>query len=478
MKNNASLIYNVFLIVGDFLALVGAFSIAYILRVSISHRHIATPIRALTYLETFLVLLPFFILFFGLLGLYSREIYEQRFKETGRLVVGVFVGILFIISYGYIFNLSIFPARLVILYGFLLALILVLAFRNLMRLMRRLLFRYGKGINNVLLVGDTKLSRKLINLLTPSEISGYRVMGVVGGVKQPLKASAAYALFANFEQAISKLGPVLDTIIQTELYSDEAKNSQVLTYAQEHHIAYRFVPGNSELFVGNLEAEVFRGVPVIEVHQTALFGWGKIVKRSVDLVLGVLALIIASPVMLLTALAIKIFDPGPVFFRQVRLTRYDQKFKVYKFRTIKNKYNGLSPEQAFAKMERPDLAAAYRKNGDFINGDPRISRIGKQLRRFSIDELPQLINVVKGDISLVGPRALVPSELDMYTKRYAILSVRSGLTGLAVVSGRRDISFDERRQLDLYYVQNWTFWGDLVILVKTVKAVLSHKGAF
>ncbi|MGH7234212.1 MAG: sugar transferase, partial [Candidatus Saccharimonadales bacterium] len=190
------------------------------------------------------------------------------------------------------------------------------------------------------------------------------------------------------------------------------------------------------------------------------------------------ALIIASPIILVTAIAIKLFDPGPIFFRQVRLTRYDQKFNVYKFRTIKNEFNGLTPEQAFAKMGRADLAAAYRKNGDFVDGDPRISRLGMHLRRFSIDELPQLFNVVKGDLSLVGPRALVPSELDLYTKRYAILSVRSGLTGLAVVSGRRDISFDERRQLDLYYVQNWTFLGDLVILIKTVRIVISHKGAF
>ena len=478
MKNNASLIYNVLLIIGDFLALVGAFSIAYILRVSVSHQQISTPIRALAYLETFLAILPFFILFFGLLGLYSREIYEQRFRETGRLIVGVFLGILFIISYGYVFNIAIFPARLVIVYGYVLALLLILIFRNLLRFARRLMFRYGRGINRVLIVGDTKLTRELIGMLNPPESSGYKVLGVVGGVKHPLRASAPYALFASFDQAISKLGPSLHTIIQTELYSDEAKNSQVLTYTQENHVAYRFVPGNSELFVGKLTVEIFRGVPVIDVHQTALIGWGRIAKRTVDLIIGIPALVIASPLILLTAIAIKLFDPGPIFFRQDRLTRFDQKFKVYKFRTNKIEYNGMTPEEAFSKMERPDLASAYRKNGDFIQDDPRISKLGHFLRRYSIDELPQLINVVAGDLSLVGPRALVPGELELYAKRHAILSVRSGLTGLAVVSGRRDISFDERRQLDLYYVQNWTLWGDLVILVKTIRVVLTHKGAF
>ena len=435
MKNNASLIYNVVLLIGDFLALVGAFSVAYILRVSVSHVRIYTPIRAVAYLETILGLMPFVIILFALIGLYSREIYEQRFKESGRLAVGVFLGILLIISYGYIFNIAIFPARLVILYAFFLALLFILIFRNLLRYVRRMLFRYNKGINNVLIVGDTNLTRELIKLLTPYENSGYKVLGVVGGVKHPLRANAPYALFASFEQATKKLAGSLHTIIQTELYSDEAENSRVLTYAQEHHISYRFVPGNSELFVGKLAVEIFRGVPVIEVHQTALIGWGRIAKRTLDLIISLPALIIASPVMLVTALAIKLSDPGPVFFRQVRLTRFDEKFKVYKFRTNKVEFNGMSPEEAFTKMGKPELAKAYRSNGDYIDNDPRISKIGHLLRKYSIDELPQLINVVKGDLSLVGPRALVPNELELYAKRYAILSVRSGLTGLAVVSG-------------------------------------------
>jgi lipopolysaccharide/colanic/teichoic acid biosynthesis glycosyltransferase len=109
--------------------------------------------------------------------------------------------------------------------------------------------------------------------------------------------------------------------------------------------------------------------------------------------------------------------------------------------------------------------------------DPRITPFGKFLRATSLDELPQLINVLKGDISLVGPRALVPQELDTHAKKHTILSVKSGLTGLAQVSGRRDISFDERRQLDMYYVQNWSFGLDLTILIKTVRAVLRGSGA-
>ena len=181
--------------------------------------------------------------------------------------------------------------------------------------------------------------------------------------------------------------------------------------------------------------------------------------------------------MLLTAIAIRLSDNGPVFFRQVRLTRGNREFTVFKFRSNYMAYNGLLPEEAFAKMGKPELAKKYRENGDYLPNDPRVTPVGRFIRRMSIDELPQLFNVFGGDISLVGPRALVPRDLAAYTKRHAILSVKSGITGLAQVSGRRDITIDERRQLDLYYVQNWSFWGDIIIVVRTVWIVLTNRGA-
>jgi lipopolysaccharide/colanic/teichoic acid biosynthesis glycosyltransferase len=152
-------------------------------------------------------------------------------------------------------------------------------------------------------------------------------------------------------------------------------------------------------------------------------------------------------------------------------------FQVFKFHSQYAKYDGTTPEQAFAKMGKPELAETYRSNGDRLDNDPRVTPIGRFIRKMSIDELPQLFNVLKGDISLVGPRALVPEELAKYSRRHTILSVRSGLTGLAQVSGRRDISFEERRKLDIYYVQNWSFWGDLIILFRTIWIVLFHRGA-
>jgi undecaprenyl-phosphate galactose phosphotransferase len=166
-----------------------------------------------------------------------------------------------------------------------------------------------------------------------------------------------------------------------------------------------------------------------------------------------------------------------IFFRQERLTRFDQRFSVYKFRSQYAKYDNTTPEEAFELMGRPELAKQYRDNGDFLPNDPRVTPVGRFLRATSLDELPQIFNVLRGDISLVGPRALIPQELAAYKRRHTILSVKSGLTGLAQVSGRRDINFEERRTLDLYYVQNWSFWLDLVILAKTIRVVFSRHGA-
>src|ERR1700722_20569993 len=156
MKNNASLIYNFCLIIGDALAITVAFSIAYILRVTLDHQPLSSHVHAHTYILILVSLLPFWILIFGLLGLYNSRIHEKRFNELGRLLVGSFIGILFVISYSYLTNTAIFPARLVTAYGFGLAFSLVLLERTLARGIRRKLFSYGVGINNVLLVGDTK----------------------------------------------------------------------------------------------------------------------------------------------------------------------------------------------------------------------------------------------------------------------------------------------------------------------------------
>lgn len=470
--------YSFSLVVGDFLALVAAFAGAYILRVSISHKPISEHVHAITYLEIFLLVLPFWVLLFALMGLYNSTIHEKRFMEAGRLLVGSFIGLLFVTGLAYFSNKPIFPAKLVPIYGFILAFIFLLLFRNLARAIRSIMFAYGVGITNVLLVGNTPMSFEFIELLQNSRKSGYKIVGVVTTKEHAAKRYPHLKIFKDFEEAISKLKiSNVHSIIQTELYASNDKNNDLIDFAQQHHIAFRFIPGNTEMFVGNLEVELFKqSLPVVAVHQTALIGWGRIVKRVFDLVMASLLIIITSPLILLIAVLNKLFSGG-VFFRQDRLTRYNQVFKVFKFRSQYKKYDGTTPEEAFVMIGKAELARQYRANGDFILDDPRLTPLGKFLRKTSLDELPQLFNVLKGDLSLVGPRALVPQELSLFEKRHTILSVKSGLTGLAQVSGRRSISFEERRKLDMYYVQNWSFWLDLTILVKTIRVVLRGEGS-
>ena len=480
MKSNASLAYSCFLVVGDFFALVAAFTGAYILRVSIDHRRIAYSIHASTYLELFLFLLPFWILTFGVLGLYNSSIHEKRFTEAARLFIGSFVGLLFVVSYGYATNRIIFPARLVPVYGFILAFVFLLIFRNLTRFTRSELFRYDIGVTNLLIVGNTRIADELAVGLANWKISGYRIVGIVSGKEETKKRFTDFKVFPTFEKAVAKLhANDIHSIVQTELYSSNQENNYILEFAQMHHISYRFIPGNAELFVGNIAVELFRSsIPVIAVHQTALIGWGRIVKRLFDLIFGTISLVIALPFILIIALLVLLFGGrGGIFFRQTRLTRFNQGFKVFKFRTTKDGFTGLTPRVAFEKIGQPELLKTFYDNGEFLPNDPRYTKIGLFLRKTSLDELPQLFNVLKGDISLVGPRALIPQEINLAEKRHAILSVKSGVTGLAQISGRKNLPFDERRKLDLYYVQNWSLWMDVMIIIKTFRAVLHGNGA-
>jgi exopolysaccharide biosynthesis polyprenyl glycosylphosphotransferase len=470
MRNNATFVYAIFLVIGDFLALVAAFSAAYILRVKVDPRPLIEQIPALDYLQAVLVVIPLWLIVQGFIGLYSPSVYERRFSEIGRLFIGSFMGILVVIGYDFVTNATLFPARLVPVYGLVLGFSFLLIFRIAARITRHLLYRFNVGISNIVIVGDTDASEKLATIIGDTKTSGFKILAIVGPGTSRIKT------YTTFEEAINHLRSPIHAIIQTELYKNQDQNNEILRYAQERHISYRFVPGNSDLFVGNIDVELLAGMPVVAVHQTALIGWGRIVKRLFDFFVGSILLLLTSPLFIIVYL-LELFSGGKPLFKQTRLTRFNREFTCYKFRTLKHKYNGLLPEEGFELMGKPELVKEFRGNGDYLENDPRLTKLGLFLRKTSLDELPQLINVVKGDISLVGPRALVPRELNAYEKKHAILSVKSGLTGLAQISGRKAISFDERRTLDVYYVQNWSFWFDISILLRTLRVVISGSGS-
>ena len=472
MKNSASLLYSFVLLVADFVALTLAFTLAYVIRVKLDDRPLLEPITANGYIGVVALLLIFWVFTYALLGLYKSQVYENRFKEFFLLFIGSFIGILFLIGAEYVLNRAIFPARLVTAYGFLFAFLLTLLFRTIIRGISRALYRYGYGVNNVLLVGATDITGELTERLSIRG-SGFNVVGIVGSKHRKYNHIDAGKQFANFADAAKKISTEdITSIVQTELYAEDSRNDEIVAYAQENHIAYRFVPSN-RLFVGSIEVNLFENIPTISVHQTALTGWGRVVKRLFDLTVGSVLLFVALPVMFTVWLALMLSGRNPIF-KQKRLSRYNREIGIFKFRTPKNEFNAISPEEAFKKMGKPELAKQYRANGDFLENDPRFSKIGRFLRKTSLDELPQLFNVVRGDLSLVGPRPLVPEEMNLFHKKSVILSVKPGVTGLAVISGRKNIPFEERRKLDMYYAQNWSFGLDLVILIKTAVQVLAR----
>ncbi len=459
---------------GDFLALLGAFILAYIFRVTLDPRPLINQVGAVEYLQIWFLLTPIWLIIFGLLGLYSKRIYDYRWREAIALLVGSTLGIMVVITYDFAVKAAIFPARLVPVYALCLGFLLLVLERTLLRAIRMTLWRYGTGINNVLLIGDGPVVDNLIANMNHPAKTGYKIISVVSKVA-PVKYRGRH--FTSVEQAFAELDTLgIQTVIYTGVSSDTKSVDRALAFAQSNHLAFKFVPAHDGILSNNIEVELFQGLPVVSVHQTALTGWGRIAKRLFDIVSSLTAIIVLSPLFLIIYIA-ELLSGGSAIFKQKRLSRFETTFNIYKFRTLKITYNGLLPEEGFAKMGKPELALKYRANGDFLKNDPRISKLGNFLRKTSLDELPQLFNILKGDISLVGPRALVPRELENYPFKALLLSVKSGLTGLAQISGRKDISFEERRALDLYYVQNWNFWLDVKIIFRTIIDVFGGRGA-
>ena len=216
---------------------------------------------------------------------------------------------------------------------------------------------------------------------------------------------------------------------------------------------------------------------MISVSQTPLIGWGAIAKSIFDQIVSFLAIIILSPVFLLLILLQLIFNPGPIFYVSKRLSQFSKPVNLIKFRSMGAKYGKQDAAAEFREMGREDLALEYEHDRK-VTDDPRVTRLGRFLRQTSLDELPQLINVFRGDLSLVGPRPILPQEAKFSRSRTALLhSVKSGVTGLWQVSGRSNLSFEERIELELFYAQNWSFWLDIKILFKTIGVVLRKRGA-
>ncbi len=477
MPSKNTKFYSLILILADFIVLLLAFSIAYIIRVQYDPRPLVSAVYAQQYFTTFVLLSPLWILVFASLGLYQSATYNRRLVEWGKIAVGAFIGILLVIGWEYASSQHIFPARLVAAYALGASFLLILLEREILRISRSLLFYFGRGISRVLIVGDSSATRDIADNLSNTYKSGYKVVAIAGP-KRVIPPGLTVRHFSSIDAALRNIrGLRINTIIQTDLYESAERNQQILGTAQAHHIGYSFIPGEAEFYAGKNTVDVFLGYPMISVSQTPLIGWGAIAKNIFDAIASAILIIILSPLFLVLILLQLILNPGPVFYVSKRLSKFSEPVRLYKFRSMAAKYGSRDAAIEFREMGREDLAREYEQHRKVAN-DPRITLFGRFLRSTSLDELPQIFNVLRGELSLVGPRPILPQEASFSRSRAALLhSVKSGVTGLWQVSGRSNLSFDERIELELFYAQNWSFWLDIKILFKTIGVVFGRRGA-
>lgn len=472
-------LYSLGLIIADFVTLLFAFGMAYVLRVQFDHRPLVSQISAYSFFVSSLTIVPFWIITFAMLGLYQSNVYSRRLTEIARLFIGSCIGILIVLGYAFIINQPVFPARLVAVYAFAGSFILLLIARETMRQVRTLLYRFGRGIRRVLLIGTTSAVSDIATHLNDTKRSGYSI-AAIAAPDSVMPSGFHGHHYSTAAEALKHLQTLrITTIVQTDLYDSADRNQKILEAAQSHHIAYNFIPGEPEFYSGKNTIDVFLGYPVISVYQTPLVGWGVLVKRLFDVICCVLAIIVLSPLFMLVIGLQKLLNPGPVLIRLQRMTLFGKAFGLVKFRSMRPEFGKHDAIEDFKRMGREDLVREYQQYRKVISqADPRITTFGHFLRRTSLDELPQLFNVLAGSMSLVGPRPIEPVEVDRYKGRsYLLHSVRPGITGLWQVSGRNELTFDQRVELELYYAQNWTFWLDIKILFKTVAVLAKKTGA-
>lgn len=481
MKTRNNKFYSLILIIIDTFVLLAAFTLAYILRVQYDPRPLVTNIHAYDYLYAFLLIIPFWIFILASLGLYRPSTYNRRLVEWAKIGIGSFIGILLVIGWQYTSGGEIFPARLVAVYALIASFILIVLEREILRYIRSLMFRYGKGVKRVLIIGASNATVDIALNLANTSKSGYEIVAIAGP-KRLMPVNLRVHHYSLVEAALRDIEMNgINTIIQTDLYDAPERNQKILSAAQTHHIEYSFIPGEAEFYSGKNTVDVFLGYPMITIYQTPLVGWGAIVKRIFDFLASLILVIVLSPLFLVISILQKIFNPGTILYKNDRLSRFSKPIHLYKFRTMTHlkgwDSDNVDDAAEFRAMGRHDLAKEYEKNHK-VNDDPRVNSFARFLRASSIDELPQIFNVLRGDLSLVGPRPILPQEANMAKDRTALLhSVKSGVTGLWQVSGRNALSFDERIELELFYAQNWTFWLDIKILFKTISVVIKRSGA-
>jgi exopolysaccharide biosynthesis polyprenyl glycosylphosphotransferase len=416
-----------------------------------------------------LLVAPFVTLAFGVgFGLYRTHQYSSL-EEFRRIVLCLSLTITAIVMLSFWSKAS--YSRLWIGYSWLLALLLAAASRRLWHNEIRRSWTDGRLTFDTLIVGTNCEAEHLADLLTGSSL-GYRPLGFVATSTQPAATASLPVVgsIAQLRELIRQTGANCVFVAATAVQSVDLKH--VLKARRLDGIEIR-VTANvpAMLATTRVTPRSIGGLMALSINAVRLTQAQAAAKRAFDIVLSSILLLLLSPVLLAVALAIKLQDGGPVLFRQRRVGLHREHFTLLKFRTM----------VPHAEMQLADLLSRNEADGPMfkLRDDPRITRLGGFLRRYSIDELPQLLNVLRGEMSLVGPRPPLPSEVAVYEEwQLDRLEVRPGITGLWQVSGRSELSFDEYVRLDLFYIENWSLLYDLFVVAKTVPMLMRPRGAY
>jgi exopolysaccharide biosynthesis polyprenyl glycosylphosphotransferase len=405
-------------------------------------------------------------------GLYVAKAKRPWLNEVYIIFRGTVTGVaaLYVLSLLY---RPVLYSRLIPAYAGVAVVILLALARAIEKLVVGQLRKRGYGVQHVVIVGAGEIGRAIMRNIVAQPDLGYHVVGFVDD--KPEKGNRDLGRFKglggteNIPDIIQK--HKVDVVIITLPWLYHRKILSIMAQCERARVTVRIVPDLFQMSLSNVDVDDLSGIPLIGVKPVSIKGWNLAVKRAFDVVFAGLALVLLSPIMILTAVLVRLESPGPIIFRQTRIGRGGRLFTVFKFRSMRKG----------AEQEQESLAVLNEASGPLfkIRQDPRRTKLGTFLRRTSLDELPQFFNVLKGDMSLIGPRPALPSEVERYQEWHKKrLEASPGITGLWQVSGRSELSFDEMVLLDIYYIENWSLGLDLRIALKTVPATILGTGAY
>jgi exopolysaccharide biosynthesis polyprenyl glycosylphosphotransferase len=414
-----------------------------------------------------LLIWAFFLWYFGV---YDERRAHSFYLEVQSLLIAVTIST--VVFSAFLFFYVEFFSRLIAVYFYVINLALLINLRWIVRLILRTVLADWEAQRPVLVIGTGDIAREIIRLLRERHWMFLDPLGVVGLNAEDKPADDSIELLGDLgdlPQLVAK-HRVDEVIIALSVEDHEQMVSAVEELAALP-VRVRIVPDLLELVTARAQVEDLNGIPLIGIRDPAITGFARAVKRAFDLVLSTLAVILLSPLMAAIAIATKLDSPGPIVFKQRRVGENGRHFMMYKFRTM--------VADAERQIEEKIAQGARLEEVYKPRQDSRVTRIGRILRRTSLDELPNLINVLKGEMSLVGPRPELPWMVERYEPwQRKRLAVAPGMTGWWQINGRSDLPLHHNVQYDLYYIQNYSPLLDLIILWRTIWIVLRGKGAY